>query len=211
MIDFKKNILFDFKLKDIDVKIHVSALGMILLSAVQLNSLRAAVISFIGFLLIIMVHELGHAFFVKLFKHKVYSVVIYFLGGQCEHSMIFHRKETFWIAAGGVIFQLILLLVSLSGRALLNFYKIPVNSYIDYFLVNKLVFTNLFIICFNLIPLKGFDGYRIFESVRTGSRNSKFKTRIYPFKKKKVVTDIELADSLLEARRIFYKARGEEE
>lgn len=196
--DYTKNILFSFKINKIDIKFHISVLGMILLSATQLSSLFEAVISFIGYIFIIIIHELGHSFFVKLFKYKVYSIVLYFLGGVCEHEPSYKDKENFWIACGGVIFQLALTILAICSYKLIIFYNLSFNRYIIYFLYNKLIYTNLFIIIFNLLPIKGFDGYKIFNYIRS--------QQIFSQKRKGTkITNDKLADSLIEARYQLYK------
>lgn len=202
--DYTKHILFSFKIKEIEFKFHVSVLAMIVLSAARLSSLSGAIISFIGFLLIVTIHELGHSFFVKLFKHKVYTIYLYFLGGSCEHELVFREKEKFWIAAGGVIFQLLLVILSLLVYNLLVYYNIHINKYLSYFLYQKLIFTNLLIIVFNLLPINGFDGHKIFQYLKSKKLVKKPKSQ-----KGKGISNADLADCLIEARHRFKQSTEE--
>ena len=100
----------------------------------------------IYFMLLILVHELGHIFMSLLFKWKIDKIVILPFGGLTKYNEIINRplKEEFFVSISGIVLQLIL-------------YKI-IHNYIDY---KYFGFINYFIIIFNLLPIYPLDGSKI--------------------------------------------------
>ena len=100
----------------------------------------------IFFMLLILVHELGHIIMSLLFKWKIDKVVVLPFGGITKYNEIINRPliEEFLVAISGVLLQMI-------------FYKF-IHDYIDY---KYFSFINYFIIIFNLIPIYPLDGSKI--------------------------------------------------
>ena len=100
--------------------------------------------------IIFIVHELGHLFFINLFKVKLLSLEIYPFGGviKIDSLINFSLIKQFFIAAGGLIFQLILYFVNdlIIKSNLINYY-------------NSMFFV------LNILPIIPFDGSKIFEII----------------------------------------------
>lgn len=109
-------------------------------------------------LLIVLVHELGHIFFVLKLNYKANKVEIYPFGGITEISKDLNSpiNHEFLIASGGFIFQLFLWLIfkflSFTDLISIATYKL-FNTY------------NNSIILFNLLPIIPLDGYILTKSI----------------------------------------------
>lgn len=105
---------------------------------------------------ICIIHELGHIFFIKLFKYKIIKIEIYPFGGYTliEKNINSNINKDIIISFGGVIFQTILLILLYLFKNMFNI--ITYNLFIKY---------NLIIILFNLIPIIPLDGNRILNLI----------------------------------------------
>ena len=107
---------------------------------------------------ILVIHELGHFFLMKINNLSVQSITIYPYGGMIKSNMLINTNsyKVLLISLGGIFSQLILwiLVFFLFKLGLINIY------YFDIF--NKY---NLYIILFNLIPIYPLDGGRILVNI----------------------------------------------
>lgn len=108
----------------------------------------------LGFLTLVGVHELGHAFLVKRYGLQVEGIVFHGLGGECSFSGRVTQRKRSVIAWGGVAAQALMLIASLVWFTLS-----PPASEGAIVLQHALVTTNLWMIGLNLLPLPGFDGH----------------------------------------------------
>ena len=104
--------------------------------------------------LIILIHELGHVFFIKILKYKVKKIEIFPFGGitKIEKDINTSTNKEILIASGGIIFQLILLSV---------IKYLPISAYTE----NILLKYNMSIIFFNILPIIPLDGSVILNSI----------------------------------------------
>ena len=106
---------------------------------------------FIIISIIICIHELGHIFFLKLFKRKIIKINILPFGGliNVDSYISTNIYEDMLIAIGGIFFQCIfgLTIMHMGIR------------YLDLFL-----FYNKLIIIFNLFPILPLDGEKILNA-----------------------------------------------
>ena len=112
------------------------------------------------FMLLIIVHELGHILVSLIFKWNIDKIIILPFGGLTKYNEIINRPliEEFLIAISGIIFQMV-------------FYLLTKNN-IDYIYFD---FINYFIILFNLLPIYPLDGSKIlniFLNLVTSYKNS---------------------------------------
>ena len=100
----------------------------------------------IYFMVLILVHELGHIMMSLVFKWKIDKIIILPFGGLTKYNEIINRPlvEEFLVSISGILSQLI-------------FYKF-IENYINY---NYFSFINYFIITFNLLPIYPLDGSKI--------------------------------------------------
>ena len=104
--------------------------------------------------LIVLFHELGHIFFIKLFKYKIINVTLYPFGGitKIDKDINTPLNKELLIACGGIIFQLILFII---------IYLLPINIITK----NLLYKYNMSILLFNMLPIIPLDGSIIINSL----------------------------------------------
>lgn len=133
--------------------IRVFPLGIVLV-ALMLGGLRFAPGVWIGLLLLVLVHELGHALMVRYFRKKVVDIEVNGLGGLCRWSGEATPTQRASIAWGGVLAQALLYgATSLT----LHFVGPPTGVYARE-LVQVFTVSNLWIGLVNLIPIPPLDG-----------------------------------------------------
>jgi stage IV sporulation protein FB len=128
----------------------------------------------LGFFLLVLIHELGHAFLVKANGLRVVGIDISGFGGLCHWSGYATDRQRGAIAWGGVLAQALLLIVTFGlfmaiGR--------PSNAFLGE-LTSVFVYTNVFLIGLNLLPFPPLDGYeawrfvgRVFRGSRSGKKS----------------------------------------
>ena len=121
------------------------------------------------FMMLIIVHELGHILVATIFKWNIDKIIILPFGGFTKFNEIINKPliEEFLIAISGIIFQIV-------------FYFL-IKDIIDY---KYFSIINIFIIVFNLIPIYPLDGSKIlnvFFNLLTTYRNSIFLTCIVSY------------------------------
>jgi stage IV sporulation protein FB len=108
--------------------------------------------------IIIIFHELGHIFFIKVNHYKVESVEIFPFGGITKTSKLINTSinKDILIYSGGIIFQIVLFFI-FKFLYLINF----ITSY-----TNKMfIYYNLAIMLFNLLPIRPLDGGEILRLI----------------------------------------------
>lgn len=116
--------------------------------------------AWLGFLILILAHELGHALFAKALGCEVFSIDAHAVGGFCEITGYVTGKQRSLIAWGGVLAQLAVLLTVPLLSLLLPAWPFVVQ------LLSVLTTTNLILIALNLLPVWPFDGaeaWRLFR------------------------------------------------
>ena len=108
--------------------------------------------------LIVIFHELGHIFIIKILKYKITKVEIYPMGGLTTidkkiNTPIIHDLL---ISSFGIIFQFILFLIF---KLFFNLNLISLNTYNLFNIYNKTI------IIFNLLPIIPLDGYKFLNSL----------------------------------------------
>jgi len=119
---------------------------------------------------LILLHELGHAYFVRRERHAIHSVEVFPFFGFCHYSHDLGMRPHWLISAGGVLAQSLVLLpayalhqlVATSGNTELMRVVLPTTS--------VLTTTNLLLIAFNLLPIPGFDGAKVWPGLRDDVR-----------------------------------------
>jgi hypothetical protein len=118
----------------------------------------------IGILLVILIHEIGHAVLVKARGLQTIEIRIHGLGGECRWAGMPTALDRSIIAWGGVLFQGLLLIATLVALQLAP----PLSGPFLPGLVEAFIYTNAFMALLNLLPIPMLDGYeawRIFGRV----------------------------------------------
>ncbi len=142
-------------MKNIKAKFKINSFTYLLI----LTSLMTGFIKNIALiLLIIIVHECGHIFFIRKYEYSIESVEIFPFGGITKVNKPINTpiKQEMWIALGGVLFQILLFFVF---KLLVNVGFIRETTYILFQTYNKSIFF------FNLLPMIPLDGSILFHSI----------------------------------------------
>lgn len=121
--------------------------------AVMAGGLRFAPGAWLGLLLVVLLHEMGHAFWARHFRLDVTEIVIHGLGGHCAYQGQPTAKQRSIVAWGGVLAQGLVLTIALPVARLL-----PAASQFQADLYEMLISANLAIALFNLVPIPPLDG-----------------------------------------------------
>ena len=107
--------------------------------------------------IILIVHELGHFFLMKLMNIEVSSITIYPYGGMIKSNMLINTNslKVILISLAGMINQLLLWII------IYIFFKV---GFINIYYYDIFLKYNLYIILFNLIPIYPLDGFKILNS-----------------------------------------------
>jgi len=133
------------------VRIHWTALVL----AVIISGFSLRPIAWLAVLVVILIHELGHAAAVLNARATVVAIRMDALGGCCEWAGQVTRAQRLAIAWGGVLAQLLLFGGAIVG---LRFIGPSVSEFWGDILPFLLQW-NLILIALNLLPVKPLDGY----------------------------------------------------
>jgi Zn-dependent protease len=163
---FSSGFLPLVRLRGIPIRLHWSfALGALLF-----GGLRFAPAFWLGFFLLVLIHELGHAFLVRRTGHGVVGIDITGFGGVCHWSGYASDTQRGIIAWGGVLAQAVLLLVTLA----VLFVAGPPASAFTRELAAVFTTTNLWLIGLNLLPIPPLDGAEAWRLVTRFFRGRRF-------------------------------------
>jgi stage IV sporulation protein FB len=108
-----------------------------------------------GYLLIVLLHEMGHAWLSRRMGLRAISIEVHGLGGQCRYGGAsvspWQRSVVAW---GGVLAQAMLLVIALAVAMLA---PLPPIAFVDQ-LLGALISTNVMIMVLNLLPFPPLDG-----------------------------------------------------
>lgn len=106
---------------------------------------------------IVVFHEMGHVFIIKILKYEIEEVTIYPMGGitKINKNVNTPLKHEFLIAIFGIFFQLILEFIF---KHFFYFNLITPKTYELFTTYNKII------MLFNLIPIIPLDGYMLVRS-----------------------------------------------
>jgi ATP-dependent Clp protease adapter protein ClpS len=120
-------------------------------SLVWRSSLR---IDFVFYVLIVAVHEAGHALAAKLLKLRVFGLEISGGGGMCHVQVPRGSREAFLLYAAGVLAQLVLLAAALAWVS--TGFRLFTET--GQAVWRVLVFANGLVAVFNLVPTRDANG-----------------------------------------------------
>ena len=152
------------KWKRVPVSVHWTIFLWLPWYYIQQKNLLGIFPSFVAFVALLTAHEFGHAIVAKSRRVKVYAIKLFLMHGQCEHEEPYYEKDDVFIAWGGVLAQLAILLVALACERVIVF--LPPLAY-D--IIQPIFFTfinvNVAIIVFNLIPVPPLDGAKAWRVI----------------------------------------------
>jgi Zn-dependent protease len=107
----------------------------------------------LGFFLLVLIHELGHAIVVRACGMRVNGIDIHGLGGQCRYDGYASSLKIALIAWGGVWAQLVLFA---AVRIALLFVE-PTGRF-AWEMIYAFTESNLWLMALNLLPMRPLDG-----------------------------------------------------
>ncbi len=109
--------------------------------------------AWLGIVVIVLVHELGHAVFVRIAHARVTEVMVYGFGGYCSWQGAVSDRGRAFIAWGGIAGQAILYVIAAIILA-----TVPVYDRFAYVFLYTLTSSNLILAALNLLPIPPLDG-----------------------------------------------------
>jgi Zn-dependent protease len=151
-----------FKVRGAPVRVHWTTP----LLALMLGGFRFVPGIWVGVFILILLHELGHAFFVWRYRLHVMAVEVTGWGGLCRYAGQPTPIQRSIIAWGGVLAQSVVL-VAASAYWLSPLYA-PTTMF-EAHLVDSFIRLNLMLIALNLLPIAPLDGaeaWKLFALLR---------------------------------------------
>lgn len=141
----------------VQTTMHLSLLAMFPLGWIATRSVDAAAATVIGFAILMLVHELGHAFMARRHGLAVHEVRLYFMHGICEYESTYSKRKQALVAWGGVLAQLALFIVAAVFAKLFAAIGIGLPQLLApaFFIWVPI---NLMVAIFNLLPTPPLDG-----------------------------------------------------
>jgi len=118
--------------------------------------------AWLGFALLVLAHEAGHALLVRAFRYRVASIDVHGVGGECRYWGEPTETQRAVIAWGGVLAQLVVLFTTPLWASHLSPETTPFVAQ----LVSAFTGTNVLLIAFNLLPVRPLDGAEAWELFR---------------------------------------------
>jgi Zn-dependent protease len=134
----------------------------LLVGLAVVSGFRVKPFAWLGLVIVILVHELGHVLLLRRYRIPVIRVVLHGFGGECEYEDWITPWQRAVVAWGGVLAQFALF----AAVALLAELHLVPKSVAEGDLYFTLTGANLLIALFNLLPFPGLDGrdaWRIFR------------------------------------------------
>jgi Zn-dependent protease len=136
--------------RGVPVRVHV----LTPLGALFFTRFRFEPGAWLGFFLVILLHEIGHALLVMRYRLRVSSIDLHAYGGVCRWSGGAGEWERAVIAWGGVLAQAALFAVTAS---IVQVAGLPSTLFVRE-LVDVFLLTNLLLMTINLLPFPPLDG-----------------------------------------------------
>lgn len=160
----KTGYIAAFKLGGIPTYIHWSfpVYGLVIVAFLGRWSVSAVAASSLAYLLLVLVHEAGHALFARYSRATVHAMVVTGAGGVCiaDKPTRLYRQLLFY--AGGLIGQFVLLIISVVYLALFGY---PEHYAIKCIFIVLTLFNALLFIG-NIIPWRDNDGAKIMLTIK---------------------------------------------
>jgi stage IV sporulation protein FB len=131
------------------------------LGAIFFSRARFAPAAWAAFAVLILGHELGHAFFVRKYRLKVIAVFLHGLGGECHWIGDATRRQRAIIAWGGVVAQAFLFVA-----AFVILRVAPPRDLFSYQFTDAMLWPNVWLMAVNLMPIPPLDGAKAWELFR---------------------------------------------
>ena len=142
------------KIMDVPIYSHWSLNLIVIIIAINNIENIPAILGLISFYGVLLLHEMGHAYFAKKLRYDVDRIRLYPIFGFCDSEFPDYEYDLGIISLGGVLFQAILFIPFTILSILLK----DINN--DYLKLELFVLgpLNLSIAMFNMMPIAFLDG-----------------------------------------------------
>jgi len=139
-----------FRWRGVPIRFHWS----VPLGALLLGGFRFDPAFWLGFVVLVLVHEFGHALVVRACRQRVLSIDVHGVGGLCRWAGTVTPMQRAAIAWGGVWAQLVLCLATVLFGALHGPPETPFGASLEDVFVSR----NILLAAINLLPFAPLDG-----------------------------------------------------
>jgi stage IV sporulation protein FB len=139
-----------FSLWGVPIYFHITLpLGLLIVSRLQW-----APGAWLGFVIVVLAHELGHAFLLRRFGLRVVEILLHGFGGECRTNFEITSWQSAIVAWGGILAQLALFAAMAACTSL----GVWSEQFLRSGLYDTLTSFNLIIAAINLLPVHPLDG-----------------------------------------------------
>jgi Zn-dependent protease len=166
--------LGEFHVFGAPVYVHWSVLAvMALILVVYWQNPIIVAIALLSFFSIILIHEIGHAALAHRMGYRVFTLRVCLIHGLCEYEDPHYEWDEVKVAWGGVLAQILIamLVFTLSSLGARHFaYFGPVLVFLGYY--------NLLVVPYNLLPIRGLDGYKAWRIIPLSYKQMKTRSAL---------------------------------
>jgi Zn-dependent protease len=145
-----------FRYRGVPIRAHWS----LPIVALMVGGLRFAPGAWFAWLLVVTLHEMGHAFWALRYRMDVREIMLHGLGGHCAYAGDPSPRQRAVVAWGGVMAQGILFAIAMPISWL-----VPAPNEVVADVYDVLIGMNLYVALLNLIPIKPLDGAEAWKLV----------------------------------------------
>jgi len=152
------------RVSGIPIRLHFTFL--VLLGWLAVSGPLTGLLFVVGVFICVVLHELGHSIVAQKYGIGVAEIVLYPIGGVARLEKLPEPKQEVWIALAGPAVNVVLAVI-LFAALIATHSPIPWG---DFFgpgggLLQRLLFANLMLCGFNLIPAFPMDGGRVLRAI----------------------------------------------
>jgi stage IV sporulation protein FB len=141
------------RVRGVPIRFHWS----VLIGALFFSGFRFAPAFWLSFPLLVLIHELGHAFVVQRLGHRALGIEVTGFGGLCHWDPRFaSRLDHALVAWGGVAAQFVLFLIATAYLFVSGGPRYAWEAQV----LSVFTTTNLWLMALNLLPIPPLDGAR---------------------------------------------------
>ncbi len=152
------------RVSGIPIRLHFTFL--LLLGWLAVSGSLVGMLLVVGVFICVVLHELGHSVVAQKYGIGVAEIVLYPIGGVARLEKLPEPKQEFWIALAGPAVNVILAAI-LYAALIATHSPIPWSEFFGQGggLLQRLLFANLMLFGFNLIPAFPMDGGRVLRAI----------------------------------------------
>lgn len=166
------------------VNVHISVV-LVFIYFYMNGGIVTCIMSGFAFIALMTIHEMGHAYFVRKYKHDLMEIRIYPILGACLYEYDERYTPETLIFAGGLLAQLVILAVWLAIIGFISIFGLNHLGYTIKPLTNVFIDTNILLLILNSLPVPGLDGFELWKRFIMMIKMKFKKLRSFPENNKK--------------------------